>query len=35
MVEKEIGRMRRPKKQKEDGMKSRKIEDGIGRARGI
>jgi hypothetical protein len=33
MVEKqidEIGRMGRSKKQKEDGMKSRKVENGIG-----
>jgi hypothetical protein len=36
MVEKEIGeigRMGRLKKQKEDGMKSRKVEDGIGNIR--
>jgi hypothetical protein len=34
----EIGRMVRSKKQKEDGMKSRKVKDGIGnveRTRGI
>jgi hypothetical protein len=41
MVEKEtdeIGRVERSKKQREDGMKSRKVEDGIGnvgRTRGI
>jgi hypothetical protein len=41
MVEEEIGkigRMKRPKKQKEDGMKSPKVEDRIGkigRTRGI